>query len=92
MALSNQPIENPLLRSGLALAGVNQKLGRADQGEGRRPDSLRSSGLDLWGTKLVVLSACDTGVGEVKRRRGVRAEAGAVAGRIGRGGESVAGL
>jgi hypothetical protein len=28
------------------------------------------TGLNLWGTKLVVLSACDTGVGEVKTKTG----------------------
>jgi CHAT domain-containing protein len=58
-------VENPLLRSGLALAGANQT-----QSEGILT-AFETIGLDLWGTKLVVLSACDTGVGEVKNGDGV---------------------
>jgi CHAT domain-containing protein/Tfp pilus assembly protein PilF len=60
-------IENPLLRSGLALAGANE-LKQDDNGI---MTAMEMTGLNLWGTKLVVLSACDSGVGEVKIGDGV---------------------
>ncbi len=60
-------IENPLLRSGLALSGANLSKG----GEEGILTALEASNLNLWGTKLVTLSACETGVGEVKDGEGV---------------------
>ena len=60
--------DNPLLRSGLALAVAN--LPRAAHGNGILT-ALEAAGLDLWGTGLVTLSAGDTGVGEVRNGEGV---------------------
>jgi CHAT domain-containing protein/tetratricopeptide (TPR) repeat protein len=61
--------ENPLLRSGLALAGANtRRSGTIDDGI---LSGAEVAQLDLVGTQLAVLSACDTGVGTVQTGEGV---------------------
>ncbi|HNC46089.1 MAG TPA: CHAT domain-containing protein, partial [Acidobacteriota bacterium] len=60
---------NPLLRSYLFFAGANQPTD--ESGNDGIVTALEVTGLNLWGTKLVVLSACDTGLGEVKNGDGV---------------------
>ncbi len=68
--------QEPLLRSGLALAGARAPAADASQPSTPRPDAtlvtaLELAGLNLWGTQLVVLSACDTGRGDVRLGQGV---------------------
>ena len=65
-------VENPLLRSGILLAGAKRSLLSNDTGIN---DGIVTAekilGLNLHGTQMVVLSACDTGLGEIKTGEGV---------------------
>jgi CHAT domain-containing protein len=60
---------NPMIRSGVVFSGANARRG------GGEYDGVLSAeevvGLELHGTELVVLSACETGLGEVIAGEGV---------------------
>jgi len=72
--LSGQSLENPMLRSGLALAGSNTWIKYKPLRKEAEDGILTAedvSMMDLTETELVVLSACETGLGEVLTGEGV---------------------
>jgi len=61
---------DPMLLSGLALAGANRPPDPL-AGEDGILTAAELASLDLTGTRLVVLSACETGLGEIRSGEGV---------------------
>ena len=62
--------ENPLLLSGLVLAGANNHDKKDDADDGYLTAE-EVTALDLTGTRIVVLSACDAGLGKLERGEGI---------------------
>lgn len=68
------PGDNPLLRAGLAFSGINanaQFLGEIDTDNDGVLTALEVLSLNLAGTRLAILSACETGLGEIHEGEGV---------------------
>ena len=68
------PGDNPMLRAGLAFAGINSSapfLGEIPTENDGVLTALEVLGLNLTGTRMAVLSACETGLGEIHEGEGV---------------------
>lgn len=68
-------IYNPLISNGLALAGINNTIGNQTAVDSNEEDgfltALEVSDLNLMGTQLAVLAACETGSGLIVSGEGV---------------------
>ncbi len=66
--------DNPMIRSGLILAGAQQAWSTGKAPENREDGILTAyeiSQMNLSNTELVVLSACETGLGDIEGNEGV---------------------
>ncbi len=64
-------LENPLLGSGLAFAGANhRRSARPDEDDGILTAE-EVAAIDLFGVEWAVLSACESGIGDVRAGEGV---------------------
>ena len=66
--------DDPMMRSGLVFSGANKSWGKSNENQAEDDGILTAkeiSNLDLSACQLVVLSACETGLGEVKGSEGV---------------------
>ncbi len=77
-AVGREPVfktsDNPLMRSGLILSGANRAWAGGKTPEGQEDGILTAyeiSQMNLSNTELVVLSACETGLGDVAGNEGV---------------------
>ncbi len=68
---SSEQIESPLLLSGLALAGANRRGAAGPNEDDGILTAEEVASLNLDGVEWAVLSACDTGLGEVRAGEGV---------------------
>ncbi|MBN2226950.1 MAG: CHAT domain-containing protein [candidate division Zixibacteria bacterium] len=73
-ASGSAALSTTLLKSGLALAGANHAGEEQSANPGQDDGILTAyevSGLNLVGTRLAVLSACETGLGDISQGEGV---------------------
>lgn len=77
-AASREPVfkvaEHPMLRSGLLLSGANHAWSGGAQLPGKEDGILTAyeiANMNLTNTELVVLSACETGLGDIQGSEGV---------------------
>jgi CHAT domain-containing protein len=68
-------IDNPMLRSGLLLAGCRNGMKNRNENSDALTDGILTAyevtNLDLYSTQLVVMSACETGLGKIMNGEGV---------------------